>query len=511
MTTSKGSTGAQGKSGPPSATDFENMSHEQLHSMLADANSGHVGDLATHLSTVSTHINQVAHDLKAHVNALVYEGKGSDAFRDWTNQTANATLKLGTYAQNASSYMTHASSAIGDAHGGMPPLSETTGAQQMLHEATTQMTDGSTADADKRAAIASTRIETTRQEAIKQMRSLASSYSTAGQQINSLAPPTFPPPANSMDGWHEPNSYVALSGPGSDGSALPLTNGGPGGGGVTNARTSHSVVTSPGGGSQPHEPQLIPSGNHTPDTRLDSAAPPLVTQAPPLTHQPPPTQGPPTDTPPVTMVPPPFGVPMGTGPGGSKEMLGPGGRLPGGPGSGENDLGPQRLVRPTVAQDSGIVGGQRVENSNRQSTGLPRGTVVDGQDSGTATSRSPMMGRSMGGLGRGGGFSGSSGVIGGRRLATEPGGVVGRVPEAEEISGRPFTPGGSGLVRPEAADGETEAQRQSNMSRGGMMPGGVRGGLRDPQEERGHRPDYLKEDEETWQQGDGPTVPGVIE
>ncbi|MDV9191634.1 hypothetical protein R6L23_26075, partial [Streptomyces sp. SR27] len=72
------------------------------------------------------------------------------------------------------------------------------------------------------------------------------------------------------------------------------------------------------------------------------------------------------------------------------------------------------------------------------------------------------------------------GISGGRRLAGEAGGVVGGKAQragAAGGTGRPFTPGGSGLVRG-----------------GATKPG-------DREEQNGERPDYLVEDEETWQQG----------
>jgi hypothetical protein len=88
---------------------------------------------------------------------------------------------------------------------------------------------------------------------------------------------------------------------------------------------------------------------------------------------------------------------------------------------------------------------------------------------------------------------GSQGIVGGRRLASEPGGVVGN-PRQSAVGGT-FTPGGSGLTR---------------------APGAVRGNGpgqdEEPRTRRSDRPDYLVEDEETWRPAGGRnTAPPVIE
>jgi hypothetical protein len=95
----------------------------------------------------------------------------------------------------------------------------------------------------------------------------------------------------------------------------------------------------------------------------------------------------------------------------------------------------------------------------------------------------PPMGH---GAGSGMGGVGQSGMTGGRRLAVEPGGIVGgRARQPGTSSGRGFTPGGSGLVR--------------------------RGTSGERNEATGERPDYLVEDEETWQQNRRRIVPPVID
>jgi hypothetical protein len=101
----------------------------------------------------------------------------------------------------------------------------------------------------------------------------------------------------------------------------------------------------------------------------------------------------------------------------------------------------------------------------------------------------------MGGGVPGGGAGGRGGAAG-RRLASQPGGIVGGRPQPGTNSGRPFTSGGSGLVR-------------------GNQPGGMPGtsgtGSRRQNRDRNERPDYLTEDEETWQPPNPRTAPPVID
>lgn len=140
--------------------------------------------------------------------------------------------------------------------------------------------------------------------------------------------------------------------------------------------------------------------------------------------------------------------------------------------------------------ETGIVGGRPV-TPRGPSAGIPRGTVIGAEG--------PQTGRMMGG--GVGGPHGGPGSVAGRRLAMEPGGVVGGrqtgVGGQSATSGRPFTQGGSGLVRNGISGGPVGGA-------GSHTPGKRRDGR------GGERPDYLAEDEETWQ-ADRPVVPPVID
>jgi hypothetical protein len=134
-----------------------------------------------------------------------------------------------------------------------------------------------------------------------------------------------------------------------------------------------------------------------------------------------------------------------------------------------------------VGRDSGIVGGRQVPAGKGPAASIPRGTVIGGE-AGPA-------GRAPAGYARAGGASESA--FG----ASQQG--------RSSATGRPFTQGGSGLVR-----------GQNGGAQGGMA--GMRATSAQPQpgvrdERRGIRADYLAEDEETWLSGNRRVVPPVID
>lgn len=111
------------------------------------------------------------------------------------------------------------------------------------------------------------------------------------------------------------------------------------------------------------------------------------------------------------------------------------------------------------------------------------------------------------GAGMGGAGGSRNGIVGGRRLAGEVGGVVGGRPQqSRRTSDRPFTPGGTGLVQ--GATSTEGARGAGPVGRGGAVTPQRPGDLR---RDEGERPDYLVEDEETWRQGHRRVVPPVID
>ncbi|WP_329457632.1 hypothetical protein [Streptomyces sp. NBC_01497] len=510
-------------------TDFDSMSHEQMYALLKSADMHTVSNLSEKLASVAKMVNKIGGDLKGHVMALEWEGKGGEAFREWGNQTANATLKLGEYADSAGKWMGEVSHHIVEAHSNMPALSLTTGAKSDLHLATEHMKKSDSPSFEKSAMLASSRIEGTRSDAAAQMQKLTTSYVHAGTQINALKPPTFPPPASQLGtGWVDPHPHVATPG-----QASPVV---PGGGssaafvGKHPADSSESATASyviPSGGHHVTGNSAIPvSGNHgLPEAHMeiDSVTP---TAAPPGSPgsfgQAPVQDGP--KSPASGFLPPAFGGP-GAGPlsyngtrggesFGGRPGGGSGGRLPRLSLPGEfSEGGTSAGARGALPRPNGIVGGRPIQSSNGQPPSrLPRGTVVGGEEG--ASSR-PTTGRGMPGMRMGGGSetgAARNGLVGGRRLASEPGGVVGRPGQAGRMGSRPFSQGGTGLVRGGSGEAEDSAGRKpGQIGRSGGTPPGGRSPRRRENEGADDRPDYLTEDDETWQQGNRRIVPPVID
>ncbi|MGW2212779.1 WXG100 family type VII secretion target [Streptomyces sp. NPDC001781] len=505
-----------------SRTDFESMTHEQLAAMLESADVASASLLSLKLSRAATTISEIGDGLMKHVKELEWQGKAGDSFREWGGHTASATLHLGQYAEAASDWLATVSQAIADAKLSMPDVSETTHAKAALANAhkTIDMAKqpGMRNDPDARkeaatahtdAADAQAYIDATREAAIAQMRKLAGTYEHSAMQVNSLTPPTFAPAAGrgAPDAWWVDDKKTTLgngteysghSSPEASGSTAP-TRGSrsgaqlPGVHHVSAASLLEDTVRPSRHVAAPSEPVSL---------NIDSAGTLPRTSTPPFTTAAsgpalPPREVSPSGLP--TALPPTF---AGSGrlPGAEFPSRAPGiGRLPQVPGLAKPIEGAPRMPR-----ESGIVGGRPVSATGRPANGIPRGTVIGGEN---AQGRAP-LGRavssgSMGGARPSGAMGGS-----GRRLASETGGVLGgRSGQPGRSGGRPFTSGGSGLVRP-PAKGSDKVQG-SQLGRTGAASRSA--DSRKPGEQPGKRPDYLVEDEETWTRDGRRTLPPVVD
>jgi hypothetical protein len=494
----------------PQHTDFESMTHAQLAAMLDSANSEGAYELAAKLSKAASTITKIGDDLMTYVKGLEWQGEAGDTFREWGGQTASATLHLGEYAEVASRWMGIVSRAIAEAKAVMPDTSETTAAQADLRTAQKSLAatkePGARNDPDSRqlaqtaqsdATAAQDRIDAARYEAAQQMRKLAQTYQQSAAQVNSVTPPTFSPPGEhlSPDQWMKaeyvsPVSSQGASGPGS--AAFTQT-----GSGRSNSPHGTSQVVSQGNAQEPdNRSQPVSMGIDGLSTFPDSSAPGIPT---------PPANGPAqrAETAPLTQ---PNPMPHSFNGGGK----GPGQSVPGRipsttrpphmPGQGAANGGAARMPRET-----GIVGGRPVPPTSGRTGGLPRGTVIGGDGT---QGRTP-MGRGMTpGMPVGNPNAHQGGVVGGRRLATEGGGVVGGRPaQSGRSSTRPFTPGGAGLVRPSGAT----STRGMTVGRAGSLPHNAQTPDARRDQPQGERPDYLVEDEETWNRGTRRALPPVVD
>ncbi|MEV6553669.1 hypothetical protein AB0M57_33955 [Streptomyces sp. NPDC051597] len=531
MAENKGRSGEGGqgapKAPPVERTDFESKSHQELWAMVQGMKGDSAHGLAQKLAKAATTITKIGEDLKLHMSRVVWQGEGAKAFTNWGHDAAMATLELGKYSQDASGWLASVSHAITQAKSAVPEydpaLKQQATDTQKLYIAAHHDPDG---QKDAREASAKLtglheKMEGQRQEAVRELKRLADVYVQSGEQVAGLRPPVFPPPPavfvpEGLDRQGMQHVQGAQTSP-TGGSRTSTARTGdhrstPSGTTHSTSVTEHTVTPV---GVRPSTPVPdMPVG-----TEIDG-----VHTLPPPTHVTPvgPTATPPTQPvgrpdigpmPPVGVIPPTFtgggkgGVP---GPGvlGGRQATG-GLRGPGLPGRGTvGGLPPSALPR-----EPGIVGGRPVPpGEGRPTSGIPRGTVVGDEGRQGLRGTQGMQGRPPMGHGPGGhvgGGGGRGGFSAGRRLAAEPGGIVGGRPtEPGTRTGRPFTEGGSGLVRNGTAEGNASAGRSGNR---GMMPPGTHGPAGRRDEREGERPDYLTEDEETWQQSDRRIVPPVID
>lgn len=244
-------------------------------------------------------------------------------------------------------------------------------------------------------------------------------------------------------------------------------------------------------------------------------------------------------------------TPMGTGPSVQRPTAGGGitGGRPVAPSPGRGNGG---IPRGTVIGGEGVYGrgpaGQPVgtgrpgvvqggTGSGRRIAGQPDG-IVGGRPQGPGGVNARPIGAGGSATARGTAPSAPGGGTGSRRFAPETGGIVGGRPQqAGTGSARPFTPGGSGAVQgvsggsgrpagpapqggtrggpsaPRAVRPTGEPQHGAGpVGRGGpVVPPGSRSAEPRHEDRRGERPDYLTEDEATWQQGARRATPPVVD
>ena len=440
-------------------TAFEGMSHKEMLAWLDQANSEAVQAAADRLAAAATEIRGIATDLQYRPQRVEWEGEANQAFINWGSQLSSATHRLADYSDNASKWLGRASESIAEVQSAIP--------REKGPVASALTTELSLAPIP----------EMNRLEAATQMRKLAQSYEQSQMQMAKLEVPSFQPPPTefvpSGSNWDDGSQDLARTGDstnvtvsGSEGQARAMR----GGGGAERPVTTPAAYVD---GVPPTSIRPEPSSTTeiaSVDTLQPTTTPSVTPNGPAVVGK---ADGPGPTWP--GMIPPSLGGggasqgPLGEG------RSGTGARPPLLSGRGGNAGGFAGRV-----PSEGITGGRPMQAGSVRSGALPRGTVIGGESG--MHGRPPMAHGAGGGMGG----SGQSGMSGGRRLASEAGGIVGggaRQPGTS--SGRAFTPGGSGLVR--------------------------RGTPREDNEATGERPDYLVEDEETWQQNGRRVVPPVID
>jgi hypothetical protein len=471
--------------GPGGSTPFEDMSHEQMLAWLDQANAGTVQAAADRLVTAAKEIRKIADELKVRPQWVEWKGEGANAFRTWSADLANSTLRLGDFSEGAAKWLAQTSDAIAQAQVSIPR--DAGSAQANLDAAQAAHNDPDAASvgaksASELAALAADK-EEVRQQAAAQMRKLGETYSWSATQMNALERPRFPPPPEAFvpgERRIDQNEVVATGG---GGAGTPNS-----ASAATGSRRATAGTPAVGDWDVPGSTSIgsvhvpMPEAPVGVSTEINSTtfAPQTPTITPGPVGMPPGGRAEGSTALPLGTAPPAFGsglgLPVGqTGPG----RMAAGGRpvsLPGqglsGPASGRGPVSdgtsaardPAGPVQPvqggrTAAMpgrdgagaapgrspvNNGIVGGRPTSPVTGQPTSrMPRGTVVGGETPLSGTSgRGPVSAECRG------------------ALPASEGGIVGGRPQQQRRSAsRPFTSGGSGLVRSQGPQEETSPPR----------------------------------------------------
>ncbi|MEU5232215.1 hypothetical protein AB0G82_23480 [Streptomyces anulatus] len=502
-------------------TSFEGHELNAMIDMVENSNPEHLESAGEALWKARDAIRRAAKELKDHLKGVDWQGESGTAFRAFGTGLVAHAEKLGDFADAAGTQITVAGTGLASVKSAMPPRDS-----RLIRKMPDDIEFPARIEANPEYEAA-VKVEKNRQEAINQVNRLASYYSVSEDVLSAQEPPRFEkslgiempkPRTSNIEGAPYRSSTEgseSLGNGASTGSSGRLT-------------TGDSV--SAAGTIRPEAEVLGPAPlpDASTSTEINSVkappAPTTITGTPPL-PSPTPTTGP-TVAPPSS-VPPPFmttsqGNPARTtgpgpltqrtvnpaGPGLGKAQPAGGGPVakgPGGPPVGRPSPmgGGGTSTRPPVGPQSPITGrstptgGRPLTGQGGTSTvGGPRGGGRTGIVGGTP--QNAPQGRT--------GAAGQRGVIGGRGAAaavSRPGGRPAQASGANGVVGAPrkaggagsnakgFTAGGAGLVR---------------------GPVGRRNSGREEEDDNGStRPDYLTEDEETWNAGRRGVVPPVVE
>lgn len=499
---------------------FDNMSHERMLQWLDQANAGTVQSAADRLAKAAEEIHKIAEELKIRPQWVEWKGEGADAFRAWTADLANSTLRLGDFSESSAKWLAQASDAIARAQAAIPRDTESAEANRVAAASTPNDPDSdaiSSKSSSELAALAADK-EKVRQEAAAEMIKLGQAYEFSANQMNALERPKFPPPPEAFvpdrtedvrGGSVQVGSGASTSGASPVGDPAPLDS-------APSRDTTSDVRRSL---DAPPRDRVAPLED-APSTRMgidsvETLLPDKQTTTGPVSSPPsagrPDGSGPPSQTGLIPSMP---GGGRGVPPGGlpAQGRSGMAGRVPQVPGQVPASPSPAR-----VPGGTGIVGGRPVPPPMGGQTGpIHRGTVVGAPG---ATGRAP-LGPTVGATTPVGRTVGQQGQAPGRRPLA-PNGVIGGTPQR---TGR-VTPGSSGFARTGTTGASTTA---GGATRNGVVGGGPNadrsGETRDSGTPRTPRPSSSADtpsrnrqtsrsatDEQNRQPGNGRNVPPVID
>ncbi|MFI2313396.1 WXG100 family type VII secretion target [Streptomyces sp. CB00072] len=500
-------------------TSFEGHELNAMIDMVENSNPEHLESAGEALWKARDAIRRAAKELKDHLKGVDWQGESGTAFRAFGTGLVAHAEKLGDFADAAGTQITVAGTGLASVKSAMPPRDS-----RLIRKMPDDIEFPARIEANPEYEAA-VKVEKNRQEAINQVNRLASYYSVSEDVLAGQEPPRFEkdlgirmplpieggpaPLPTSRASTASPDALGYGAAPGS--SDRPIVEGSATGAAVSRPQTEvlgdappvgTGIATEINNVAPPQAPPTIPSApslpSPTPSTG-PTGLPPTAVPPPFMTTtqgNPPRTAGPATQR---TVNPAGPGLGKAQPTGGGPVAKGPGGPPVGRP----SPMGGGTSTRPPVGPQSPITGrstptgGRPVTGQGGTSTvGGPRGGgrtgIVGGTPQNAPQSRT--------------GAAGQRGVIGGRgaaAAASRPGGRPAQASGANGVVGAPrkaggagsnakgFTAGGAGLVR---------------------GPAGRRNSGREEEDNNGStRPDYLTEDEETWNAGRRGAVPPVVE
>lgn len=507
-------------------TSFEGHELNAIIDLVENSNPADLENAGEALWKARDAIRSAAKELGDHIDGVDWQGESGESFRKWGKGLVTHATKLGDFADAAGTQITVAGTGLASVRSSMPPRDS-----RMIQKDVDDILFPARTETNPEYAAALT-VEKNRQEAINQINRLASYYAVSEEVLAGQEPPRFdmklgvdvPKPEGGER--YVPSSSSSRSGADDLSSSRAV----PGTAERTTVREPGDVTSS--NGRFPDEViGSTPVLDRSTSTEINSVATPT---APTALTGPTPTpsvsNGPGPGNVPAPPMAPGFGNPVPasssrfTGPSGAPRSAGqaggglgkaspagggttarggtgaPVGRpspMTGGPAAtGRSGGGTQPPMagrsgvtggRPTAAhggtaapagsrtgQGNGIVGGTPQRAASGASgtggaRGVPRGTVIGGPG---ANGSAPRSGQ------RGAPVSGANGVVGAPRGTSGSG-------------SKGFTAGGAGLVRGPA--GRRKSDRKDEENTGST------------------RPDYLTEDEETWEVRRRGAVPPVVE
>ncbi|MEU6618383.1 hypothetical protein [Streptomyces parvus] len=507
-------------SAPTGRTSFEGFQLNSMIDLVENTKPEDLENAGKSLWDARDAIKKAAQELEDNMKGVDWQGESGTAFRAFGKGLVAHARKLGDFADVAGTQITVAGTGLASVRSAMPPRDS----RQVRKSPDDIEMPGRVADnPEYQAAL---KVEKDRQEAINQINRLASYYSVSGERLEGEEPPRFdkqlgidmPQPRRGVPTPPTP------SGASTGGSETLGSSAAPGSSGRSFVEGSTPVAAA----SRPPAEVLgsAPLPDRAVSTEINAVAPPQA--LPPVAATPPqpsptPTTGPP-GVPPMFMPPGPTnpvqgGTQRSTGPMGMPRSVSQAGQGMGkaqstGVGPVAKGQGGPPIGRPGPMGGGGTFNGRPPVGPQSQVPTAGRPAIGPG---GTSTGAGPRAGGRNGivggtpqqvppqGRAAAAGGSAQRGVIGGRGAAAAPSRSGGRATPASGANGvvgaprkaagtgsnaKGFTAGGAGLVR---------------------GPSGRRDNGREDEANGSTRPDYLTEDEETWNAGRRGAVPPVVE